>query len=395
MSSKYTIWLLIIFLISSTTIQLSKAESHCDSFETVAKATIIATVAASCGYGLCKLGQWLFKKSNDQILFEAENSYQHTHNEYSHLMEVWQQEIYCPTDEALLRRLPLDNEKCIYSYLRTLEDHLAHLKNHKKNLNERIEELEIKHNEIFMLNRMKKLEVSISQLHTFLTIIYKYLDLHKAYFNLYSDVKTLRKKYKNEFEQSDNYSYNEQFFNKILIAIIMSNKDKSRYPYLHYVEMLESSISTLRSSLKNLTQSYCSVEENAYTLLQHLEYIHSLVIIHQPYHTELAERERNRLEEQRIKLEKEKIEIQREQARELREHNRLKRQKLHQQPKTQHVVIHQVYHAPAAATKTNAVEQASKVREKQESKPQPKQASTVKQGIDHEQILRRSDQYQY
>lgn len=304
------------------------------SGETTAKVTTFilgSAIVASCTYLTYKFCSWLFKKSDEQIFQEALNAYHTISKEYKTLLETWSQEIHCPTIESLLTRLPIENSSSIYH----LKESLDSLLTHKNKINERLQKLKKDH---ALADRMRKLNNKLKGLHKSLKCVYDYLSNHYVYFDLVEKVHSLKQRYSYEISAIETHQNDEQVMHKLLILCIMKNTKKTKYPYIYYIEILHNALDELSQKIQASKGNYPHIEYSAKQLKEYLECIYSLVIIHNAYHQELQEQERNRLEEKKIEIERQKTQAQRDQARALEEQNWLRREELYNQKQLLHAL---------------------------------------------------------
>ncbi len=305
-------------------------QQDCEIIETGAKVALVSIVIASCTYALYKIGSWLFTKTDEQIFQEAFIAYHQTKKEYKKLREVWMQEIAYQTDEHFLASLPLDGASTIYNLGRSLEA----LEEHKKKIEERL--IAFKNGKklnSLLESRMKKLRDNIKVLHKSLKPIHSFLAKHSDYYQLVQELHTIKKTYYKEITALEQNRFDEQTIHKLLTSHIMSNAENNRYPYIHYIENLSNRLKELMQTMDSCKHSYPKVERTAQQLKEYLECIHSLILIHNAYHLELQERERNRLKEEKIALEKAKVKAQQDQARALEKQNWLRTQEIYNQEK--------------------------------------------------------------
>jgi len=301
--------------------------SHESVAENIAKVTFISAVVASCGYLVYKIGSWLFTKSNVQVFQEALHYYKRTKNEYKNLITTWSQKNSYQSEEQFLASLLSNETSTTYS----IETSLQILDREIKTLSDRCEKFNNHTHSEILLYKMLRLLDKMKELHDHLKPIHSYHSKHKDFFHLVQKIRELDHYYKHEINALEQHRNDEQRVNKLLTSHIMSSAKKNRYPYIHYIDTLSNNLNELEKKLKSCQHSYPNVERSAYQLKEYLECIHSLILIHTAYHTELQERERVRLKEQRLALERAHVEAQQAQTRALEEQNWLRRQELYNQ----------------------------------------------------------------
>ncbi len=316
-----------------------KSKSDCSKpLETIAKVGVFTTIAASCGYGIYKFGQWLFTKSDEQIYEEAHQTYRRIHKHYNNLIIHWHHKVIHQSYEHFLRSLSLDHNKSFTSFLLDLKYDLIDLMKQKKYVYESILNFTYDHHTRFLLEKLKGIEKEADLLIDELTVIYKTLSKHETYFLLTQEVQDCSKKYQQELALVfTNYHSKSIFtgkalkkkFTKACVQIIMRDA-KNTYTFIAYIESLGSHINSLQKLLKKTSQyTYPLITSNAAALIEDLSFIHTTIIDHPRYHNELLERKRDKLLEQQLENQREITRLQEQQMHAMNCQNILKQQEIY------------------------------------------------------------------
>lgn len=304
----------IISLETSAKSFIQHAKNYSDTTQKIAVGSLATSVLLLGGYGLYKLGQWFFEKSDQQVFDEAQAQYSSLTAYYRNFFDVWDQDICWDNDEANLSRLSKPLHHMTY-YLIEFERDLHKLIQIKLMLENRIEKIMRSNNNATLLFRMETLLNELEYLELHLNQINNYLNDHRAYFNLKMLFENLDRNYKQEstsIEDYENGLYTEQTINDDLARCVLLNATNSNYPYITYIDQITEDIRTLNNTISDCKPTnYPYISTQAKKLRHTLVTAKSMVVLHNNYHAELCAYERNKLEQQRIAQEQQRISLER------------------------------------------------------------------------------------
>ncbi len=275
---------------------------------------------AAAGFGLYKLCEWAFSKSDQQVLKEATDTVERTCNSYDPMIVYFklnlgiagnsheENKIIHDVNESFLYPyacLLLDQHHTIGHITSTLGSHLSSIRESHKMVRDRIQEL-YKRNVHEYTTALEYKEQQLGTLNQQLTFIHNYLAHHQNYFNLFECEASLLKKYDQELLAIDAYEHNSMLLREALRVAVMSRaaKEKISYPYMHIIEKITTDVNHLDRSIHALAYNYYNRVEAARLLSKKLNTIHSLFISDNSYHQEIRDYERAQLEKQRLEAEK-------------------------------------------------------------------------------------------
>lgn len=284
---------------------------------TVGKAALVIGGLAAVGYGLYKLCDWLFSPSNQTLIKNAEAAIRvaHAHDETIFCVEGAfngipdglreQKKLIESVYEPLLYQLALKHAKSVEW---NLNSSLSKLRENHTALAERINKLRAAPEHTAIMITMQDLDQEIIGLLLKIEFVHEYLAHHRSYFTLFEHESTIMRSYEAELQALTHYAQNQAYVKEALRARVMQNASYNRnsYPFMTYIEALQSNMNTLMSGMNSLAYNYPNRLQAAGNLLQNLQIIHSIVIIEDAYHQELRDYKKEQLERQRIEAEKAK-----------------------------------------------------------------------------------------
>ncbi len=261
----------------------------CKSYDTstttdLAHAAVFGAIVTTCGYSIYKVGEWIFSKTDEELYDEACDYYGKTEHKYRQLITTYCQEIYCPTIEHLLTRLPIDKKLSFECYLYQMQSSIETLKDYNNQLECRKWRATTP-----LLNSMNKLQKRIDCLIKSLNPIYKMLSDNKAYFI----AKQLYKKSLKEYEKFihiyqncylDDSSARTKKLNKLFTPLIQDGNSYRR-PFGIFVSHLGIDIKNLQKTLEGL-YGYPILEQKVSDLIKNLKKIRAIVKMNKNYTNE-------------------------------------------------------------------------------------------------------------
>lgn len=182
------------------------------------------------------------------------------------------------------------------------------------------------------LRQMRQLLFDAQELMIHVGFMAYSLDYHKAYFNLYDTVDTVRSRYLTAINIFEAKSYSVASDIK---RYVLSNYN-CRYPLRTFVSDLASDISSLKSDIRALGNNYPLKKQHVNGLVDVLASIKAIIMNDSLYAQETYEWEQARLlEQQRLafeaqaRAERQRLDALLEQNRILEERNRIERQKMY------------------------------------------------------------------
>lgn len=276
--------LLSILIVSSIPIKPANIDWE-ESLDTITKVGIFTTVAASCGYGIYKFGEWLFSKTDKELYQEAHDYYNKVNNTYKKLITTYSQEIYCPTIEQLLLRLPIDKTIKFECYFEQMELSLRTLADYNKQLATHIQELTWSKN-TDILPVMKKLYRRIQGLIQSLKPIHKLLAKHKTYFIGKRLHKTITKKYEKLLHIYQQCyiqdKYRNKKLNELFTPFIDAYQRIAHYPFVYTVTNLKKDIHHVQDIIIKF-DGYIILEKKLLSLIKNLKNIRALLKTNKHY----------------------------------------------------------------------------------------------------------------
>ncbi len=282
---------------------------HDDSgiFQTIAAVGIIA----AAGYGIYKLCDWLFSKTDEQVLDEAKNCFTQAHAANARSVEMIRAGFgaFPKTKQEQLNAIRHVGEDFLYQCA------IAHMHEHGRQFSvyesqvasalsmvqDRINYVKKKQLICPILGQLETAATDLAQLRLELAFCADFMREHASYFDLFDAEAKYMATY--EFELSSPVR-------EALRMAVMKKGAGSRcsYPYMSYVDTLERDIKNLNHQIARLSYNYHNRISAARLLLDRLNLIYNLVISEDAYRQELRDYKKEMLERERIAAEKAKAE---------------------------------------------------------------------------------------
>ncbi len=285
------------------------------------KAVAGIAIIGGIGYGLYKLCDWLFSKSNEAIIKDAAKCVDGVHQRYDACIEMFEQQLGFPgnhserkqilfhNDEQFLYNLELIHKQSASSLLRPTQNTINQLRATSDEVNSRLQSLRSKRKEyMHVLVQMEDLSIEAGLLLEKLSFMAEYLQTNEAYFTTFELESRLLHVYEVEMHALSNYAKNPAMVREAIRSAIMSGAATtgSLYPYMRYIEKCDSDCRQLERALEMLTLAYANRFNAASQLAANLRAIYRMILTEDAYRQELRDYERAQLEKQRIEAEKSK-----------------------------------------------------------------------------------------
>lgn len=332
---------------------------HCqayrhDPMEDFATLAIAAGTTFLAGYGLYKLCDWAFSRTDEQIIADVETQMNRGQNDFnagltiierglSSIDSLQNNRLY-PIEEPILYELALmhfNRHITNLNYSNSLRSLIDVLNSESRVITNRLDILSKKVAHDISLHRIyNHLNELSSKVTTFLTklrFLHEYLLRHNAYFLLYETEASLLKRYDQELVVYTNYRYDTYACNQLIRGSVLKINQSQEYPFMKYAQKLQFDLNRLQENRVQAAYEYVNRLSAALELYDKLNAIYTIVITDPSYTHEIhayqaAERERQRLEMERMKvaaLQQQAWHLQ-QQNNELRKANELKKIELSQ-----------------------------------------------------------------
>lgn len=293
---------------------------HHSNSPTVGETVAAVGLVAAAVYGFYKLCDWLFTKTDEQVLKEAktclEHCYDNTYKQINMLKEGLgefpgstreQQRVIRQADEDFLYAFAL---KKLYMRIggRTLADYAQEVADAGKMAGKRAAELRKKGGHSPFIKSLESVSEELGQLHNQIVFAAEFLREHAAYFELFELESHLLVAYEFEISSLGNYAANPVYLREALRMAVMKKAAHERmsYPYMKYMDQIERDLRSLKHYKSALKNPYPNREKGSHLLLQHLDSIYNMVISEEAYRQELRDHKKEMLERERIAAEKAK-----------------------------------------------------------------------------------------
>jgi|GEM_PF-5383625 hypothetical protein len=285
------------------------------------KAVAGIAIIGGIGYGIYKLCDWLFSKSNDAIIKDGTTCVTAVHQRYDSCIEMFEQQIGFPghpqerkqilarINEQFLYNLELIHKQTASSLLRPTQTTINQLRATCDEVNGRLQSLRNKRKEhVHILVQMEDLSIEAGLLLEKLSFMAEYLQANEAYFTTFELESRLLHTYEVEIHALQMYANNPAMLREAIRSAIMSGAATtgSLYPYMRYIEKCDADCRHLERALEMLTPAYANRFTAASQLAANLRAIYRMIITEDAYRRELRDYERAQLEKQRIEAEKSK-----------------------------------------------------------------------------------------
>jgi hypothetical protein len=288
--------------------------------KTLGKGAAVLGCVALFGYGIYKLCDWFFAPSDEQVFQRGIDAVQNVHTHYDRMigfMEYYysgipdnvrdQKKLIQSVNESLLYDFAISHKRevTIDSMLINIASAISTLKSAHKNLAERMRNLRKKNNNPILLRNMEQIDQEVVGLLCRLEFIHDYFTHHRNYYLLFELETRVMRTY--EFELNAIVTnQNPSYLHETIHASVMMRQGSARngYPYIHYIDCLQSDCNALSREMKGLSYNYANRLGAASVLLQHIQMIHTMLVTEDAYHQELRDYKKEQLERQRLEAER-------------------------------------------------------------------------------------------
>ena len=297
---------------------------HAVSLQDIGEAVLVVGVLAGIGYGAYKLCNWLFSKTDEQIARESSDTLTQAHVRFDSLLSFFERSLgaipQSPHAQTVLMHNA--NEVFLYDYATILLQTKTYAETIISDINYTVSSLKSLENTV--VNRLDNLQRYDSSANIFIQLqaiseeLYKYrttlefirnyLDCHRTYFSLFEREAQCMSYYDFELKAMDEHAGNSVYLKEVLRVSIMrhANKNNSFYPYMDYINKLQSDYCALERAIHGIAHSYNNRITVAQTLFHKMNFIYNLLLIDDAYRQELRDYERAQIEKQRLEAEKAK-----------------------------------------------------------------------------------------
>lgn len=285
-----------------------------DVVQTIATVGIIAAAT----YGVYKFCQWLFTKTDEQILHEARVCYKQAFNATSKGVDLIHEGISKFPESRKEQHKAIKNITedflyhsalaKLYSYSHSFIKYELEVADALHIVHERIANIRKKAIPCIIMRDLEQINDDLSQLWFELSFCRDFLKEHAAYYELFELEARAMGTYEFEINAVDNYGDNFPYLREAIRMAVMKKAAHNRmsYPFMAYLEVFERDMKNLEYHLKNLSSAYHHRFQGAQRLLQKLETVYNLVVSEDAYRQELRDYKKEMLERERIAAEQAK-----------------------------------------------------------------------------------------
>lgn len=292
--------------------------------EDLGKAVVAVGCIAAIGYGFYKLCDWLFSKTDLQVLQEAQNAhsaaeratnvyiefFERKWGAFSSLSSTQKREIMHSLDEGLLYQFAVAHAfrtSLEYTILNDLHHSLTSAKSAHSMVVERVHKLRKKKDITGMVTQLEVVQFSLQDTIARIEFVYEFLHQHRSYYALLNKEYQAMKIYENDLYALKQYEANPGALREALrIAVMRQATSKMTYPYMNYIQKISHEFSDLDQHMNSLSYHYPERMAAARQLSARLQTIYNMLVIEDAYRQELRDYERAQLEKQRIEAEQAK-----------------------------------------------------------------------------------------
>lgn len=285
--------------------------------------SVVKTVAgvgllAAIGYGVYKFFDWLFTKTDEQILQEGKQSLARAFDATKNGVELIRSGVgefpLLPKEKhKIIKQVPEDflyqsALSHLYSYSASIEKHSYEIDNALATVKNRITSIKKKNLVCPIMSQLEALAIDLENLQIELHFCVDFIKEHASYYQLFEVESKYIGYYEYELNSVDFHVNNPPYLREALRMGVMKKASgkHNTYPYMTYIETIEHDIKKLEQHLNRLNYKYENRIKGAQLLLEKLNIIHSVVISEDAYRQELRDYKKEMLERERIAAEKAK-----------------------------------------------------------------------------------------
>lgn len=291
---------------------------HRNDDNSVVKAIAGVGLLAAIGYGVYKFFDWLFTKTDEQILQEGKKTLARAFDATKNGVELIQTAVgeipVLPKEKhKLIKQVPEDflyqsALSHLYSYNASLEKHSYEVDNALSMVKNRIASVKKKNLICPIISQLETLAIDLENMQIELHFCLDFLKEHAAYYQLFDVEAKQMGFYEFEINSVDYHINNPPYLREALRMGVMKKSagKHNTYPYMVYVETIERDIKNLEQHINRLTFNYQNRIKGARLLLEKLNIIYGIVVSEDAYRQELRDYKKEMLERERIAAEKAK-----------------------------------------------------------------------------------------
>lgn len=290
------------------------------ALETVAAVGLVAAAA----YGFYKLCDWLFTKTNEQILKEAKYCLVKAHTSADKYIAAIKAGLgeFPESKSERQKVLKNVNEEFLYEYALqmnslapsvhfdywSISEAPAYVAQAGQMASKCAQELRNKNSHLPIVKDLENISNKLGILHTEIVFVNEFFKEHGAYFSLFSLESRLLTTYEFEIASLINYANNPPYLREAMRMAVMKKAAHNRisYPYMNYIEQLEKDLSSLKNCINNLRNTYHHRQMAAQLIWQQLDSIYNMAVSEEAYRQELRDHKKEMLERERIAAEQAK-----------------------------------------------------------------------------------------
>ena len=312
--------LLAVLLINSAQGAHPRPHYHNSNSPTVVETVAAIGIVAAVAYGFYKLCDWLFTKTDEQILKEAKDCLAYGHDSCDREINVLKKEFgEFPESRKEQQKLIKEvNEDFLYHYAIqcppivrpgwALSEAPYYVAQAGQMASKRAAELRKKNSHAPIIKDLEKISNKLGIFHTEIVFANEFYQEHSAYFYLFDLETYLLKSYEFELSSLDYHANNPLYLREALRMAVMKKAahDHVSYPYMKYIEQMEKDLKMLKERINSLSHNYHNRIKGSQLLLQRLNAIYDIVVSEDAYRQELRDYKKEMLERERIAAEQAK-----------------------------------------------------------------------------------------
>jgi hypothetical protein len=286
----------------SISADIDYSSSH-TTLEDVGKIGLAIGAVGLVTYGAAQLGSWLWGKTDEKILRQAQQAYEQSTAHYLQMMSLIQSqfpggEIDNPLveiPESMLYQMAMIkyHTSGIVAYISQLKSTVQELEGYLKDLRKRMytikTQLSEHHDATVLYKHMKHAEQQLKSILPPLRLIHICLKTHESFFELFELEDILAYRYERDLSTLHMYRHDTHYLIQMIHQSIMLQQTSHHdlYPYHWYVNRLNSDITILSTKIDNLLCNYPNRRSVAMTLYTDLQDIKQLIVAAPYYAQEL------------------------------------------------------------------------------------------------------------
>jgi hypothetical protein len=293
---------LLFLVVSALCSDTYVVAGHKSDIDTFIGGACIAAAGLLGVAGIAKLAHWCFSESDEQVITRVYGEYNQGLS-YNDMMYYMQQTVY--DSESVLYNLAVQiwqtgqQNSSYRSQLYSLKNKLqASLSTLYKRIMSLQSAPRLTYDEKRAIAQMRSLAEKIEQLLPHLIALSDYFDSHKTYFDLYEVEAQLMHRYNEQISLLSNGGHWSHMEHNIKQSVIYA--DSGRYPFVYFVDRLESDIAWLKKTVSRTAYQYVGRIGCARELLDNLIHVKNMIVADTRYAQERQAIELERIERERL-----------------------------------------------------------------------------------------------